>query len=488
MSAARAPRGALLLALGLAASACSLLHFPETAAVVTCPARDNEVLDEGECPRVIFPFAVDPSSVEAIFTVRSAQGAVTGCYRWADHAVSFHPEPELIRGARYVLCLQGVFNDAQGTACSIDRLVPFFWASEPQPPPYVEWTDPAPGQTIGPGAAVRLRFSEDVDPLTVAAALRLSPETETEQSWEDGTRQLLLAPVPSWKNLTVYTLRVGTGLCDLAGTPLCQELQLVFLVQEDITCPTVLAVSPAFNDAQLLYLETGAELASGVGPTDALRVRFSEAMDRSATAEALALSPAVGGSLLWLDDSTLVFSPLGGYAPGTSYLLSFGPSAVDLAGNPLAGARSVSFTPAAQEISVCTDLVYDGVRIEPGQYSTVAAREIRVSAAHGQYEFVFEFTGGHFDEDGEKAAVQECIRLDCLFPLSGASDPWPLGYSWTADDRLSVTYAGLGVSTPAQSYYYLLSLRGGESGVQSSEGNRMEEDVEQLLTTVDRGP
>jgi len=210
-------------------------------------------------------------------------------------------------------------------------------------------------------------------------------------------------------------------------------------------------------------------------------------MDPEATSGAFSLQPGVSGSLAWLDERTLVFCPQGSYAAATPYLLAFGAAAADLAGNPLAGPREFAFTPALQAIAVTTELVYDGVRIAPGQYSTITAREISTSAVHGQYELLFEFTGTRFDTEAEKAAVQECIHMDCLFPPAGAPDPWPLGYSWTDDQRLSVTFAGLEVSTAAQSYYYLLRLRGGTAGIRSDEGSLLEEDLEQLLVTVDRG-
>jgi hypothetical protein len=485
----RSAPGHLVLICGvwLSAVSCSLFYFPDTAAVVTFPEQDNQVLEETQCPRVLFPFAVEQTSVEAIFTVRDFHGGVPGSYQWEGSTVSFHAEPDLIRGARYVLCLQGVFRDAGGVECSIDRLVPFYLGSAGKPAPYVVWSAPATGQTTSPDTEIVIAFSADMDPLTLAPALVLSPDCDLEERWEEGTSRLVLSPRPSWQNLTVYTLELGARLRDLTGTPLQREAQIVFLVQEDITSPTVLSVRPAFNDAQGLYPETGADLEGGVACRDALRVSFSEAMDRSSTAGAFTLTPPVTGSLAWLDDATLVFCPLTGYAAGTTYLLSFGSAAADAAGNPLAGLREMSFTPAVQTISVTTELVYDAVRIAPGEYSTGLAREIRTSVVHGEYALVFEFAGARFDADSEKAAVQECIRLACLFPPAGVLDARPVGYSWTGDDRLSVTFAGLEVSTAAQSYYYLLSLRGGETGIRSDEGGLLEEDLEQLLLTRDRG-
>jgi hypothetical protein len=435
---------------------------------------------------VVFPFAVERISVEAIFTVRDFGGSVPGSYQWDGNTVSFHAEPPLMRGCRYVLCLQGVFRDASGTESAIDRLVPFYWVAAAQPAPYVVWTAPASGQIMPPDGEIIIGFSENMDPLSLAPALVVSPDCDLEERWEEGTTRLVLSPRTSWENLTAYTLCLGTELCDLTGRPLCREAEILFLVQEDVTCPTVLSIHPAFNDAQALYPETGADFAGGVTGDDALRIGFSEAMDRPSTAGAFSLTPPVAGSLVWLDDLTLVFCPLAPYAAGTTYLLCFGPTAADAAGNSLAGLREMAFTPAVQPVSVTTVLVYDAVRIEPGDYSTAVAREIRTSAVHGEYELVFEFAGANFDADSEKAAVQESIRLACLFPPAGALDTRPVGYSWTGGERLSVTFSGLEVSTPAQSYYYLLSLRGGETGIRSEEGGMLEADLEQLLVTRDR--
>ena len=130
--------------------------------------------------------------------------------------------------------------------------------------------------------------------------------------------------------------------------------------------------------------------------------------------------------------------------------------------------------------------MHDGIRLDPGDYSTATALEIQpypiVSTA--DYEFLFRFFGSLFETNSEKYSVQEAISLVCVFPDSGVSHPVATGYSWMGNTVLSVTYSELQPSTLNQTVYYMLRIRGGPGGIDSDEGSRLAEDLEQLLLSA----
>jgi hypothetical protein len=209
-------------------------------------------------------------------------------------------------------------------------------------------------------------------------------------------------------------------------------------------------------------------------------------MDTGNTTDALKLLPSLSTQRCWTDAACLVVVPVGGFEPGTEYLLDFDAEATDLAGNTIGMTEPIRFTTIPGQITVITDLVHDGIQLDPEDHSTAAAIEIQpypiVSTA--DYELLFRFSGSQFDTNAEKYSVQEAISLACVFPDSGVPHPVAIGYSWMGDVVLSVTYSELRPSTLNQTVYYLLCIRGGPSGIATDEGYRLPKDLEQLLSSA----
>jgi hypothetical protein len=189
---------------------------------------------------------------------------------------------------------------------------------------------------------------------------------------------------------------------------------------------------------------------------------------------------------VWLDASSLVIIPAGGFAAGAEYLLDFDAQATDRAGNPIEIPQPIRFTTIPGEVTVVTEFVQDGIELGAGDYSTATAVEIQpypVSSS-ADYELLFRFSGARFDSNTEKEAVQKAISLLCIFPDPGAANPVATGYSWMGDLILGVTYSYLQPSTTTQKFYYLLCIRGGPNGIATQEGYRLHRDIEQLLVTA----
>jgi len=468
-------------------SSCGLILVPDLSGIEYFPDRENQVIAEGESPSIRFAFAPDRDSVEAIFSVSGVSGRVGGRYHWDGDAVSFVPEPPLVYGRRYVMCFSGSFRDQRGIDYEVDRSMPFFVGSDAEEALCVTETEPANGGVAARSQEIRVEFSRPVDPVSIAGGLSLSPDTRRTLRWEDGNRRLFLCPQEGWQHLSVYTLRLDREIRDATGAPLARAEQVVFLVQEDTEAPTVEAIVPAFNDPPAGFPETGLSLEEGLDCRDAIRVLFSEGMDRTATGDGFSLAPAVSGQVHWLDDRTLVFAPEVGYQAGTSYTILLSDRVCDLCGNSLAGYTPASFAAGARRIAVTTTFLDDGTVIRPGEYTTVAPLTVLLGPA-GDCNLLFELAGGSFDTPGEKQGVLEAVTLVGVFPPSGVPAPELIGVSWEGDFRLSMTYAGLRLSTPAQAVYYLLRVRGGAAGVATEEGGMLEEDLEQLLRWEEAAP
>lgn len=82
--------------------------------------------------------------------------------------------------------------------------------------------------------------------------------------------------------------------------------------------------------------------ATGVGTNTNITVRFSENMNVVLTEAAFSISPTVLGKLS-MSGKTLMFIPNGKLTSNTSYTITIGASATDLAGNPLGTSFSFTF-------------------------------------------------------------------------------------------------------------------------------------------------
>jgi hypothetical protein len=88
--------------------------------------------------------------------------------------------------------------------------------------------------------------------------------------------------------------------------------------------------------------------ATGVPTSTPISATFSEVMNRSATQAAFSLVPSVSGAFTWNGaGTTMTFTPTAPLAASTSYTANVSTEATDLAGNPLQGAATWSFTTAA---------------------------------------------------------------------------------------------------------------------------------------------
>ncbi len=472
--------GAALPALLLLAS-CSLVEFTDAPGIAFFPARANEVVPANTPLRASFDFSVDRASAESVFTVKDFAGPLAGKYSWQGDTVSFAPEPGLEAGGRYVLSFDGRFKDARGIEYEVHELVPFFSEFRNEEAPYLVSIDPASGALAEGTKQVRIVFSRSPDPASFLEGFALSPRTDYTLVWERDGTEAVLSPRTGWKNLALYTLSFSEAIKDTRGVRLAAARDSVFLVQDDVARPAVLSVEAAVNDPLASFPALGTDLGSLLTAKDALRIVFSEPMDRESR-EAVRLSPDVAGSWYWIDgDRVLALSPSDFYVAGKSYTLEISSSAADKSGNKLLPFSPMVFTPATAFLGFRAEFAADGVVLREEEFSPSKPLVVTVDWPLSEdYTAAFVFSGGSFPTDEEKLAALEGISLSCIFPASTAS-PVAIGSSWTFGNRLVLTWTGLEPSSAAGERYYLLAVKGGVSGIRNASGNILRKTSCQLI-------
>ena len=212
------------------------------------------------------------------------------------------------------------------------------------------------GVGIGTGEAVTLSFEHSMDPASVEAALSIAPAHAVQLAWSEDGHELQVLPDGLWSPDARYGLVIDASARTASGALLGTPARFSFTTQ---TAPRItdfglqFVALPATGASPLSIaatLEAGPppDTAVDVSAATAIQITFSAPMNRAEVERAFTLSPAVPGAFHW-EGSTLTFTPVERLATDARYAVSL-LGVHDLAGNPLGGDASFSFStrPGAQ--------------------------------------------------------------------------------------------------------------------------------------------
>ena len=179
--------------------------------------------------------------------------------------------------------------------------------SEPPRPVAAELLD-----TVRTGHAltdpIAVRFDAPMDPASVIAALRVTPETPLTFGWDAAGRVLTIKPLAHWSPDTLYTIVVSPTARGVDGGPL--ESPVRALVLPAHAGSGELTATKTFGDR--VRLDT------------AFRVHLDRAVDLDMLRAAVRTEPAIDGALApGATDGEYVFRAFGDLAPDTAYRVWF---------------------------------------------------------------------------------------------------------------------------------------------------------------------
>jgi uncharacterized protein YkwD len=204
------------------------------------------------------------------------------------------------------------------------------------------------------GTPFRFAFDAAMDPASVAAALRIAPDTAVSFSWSADGRTLTIKPVAHWASDTLYAVSVSDAARAVDGAPLARQLRAVILTASAGTA----AISATHLSGASARLDTEFRITlDRPAPADAVRV-------------ALRIDPQVDGTLAAGSEAgTYVFTPTTPLEPGTRYRVSL---------DALKDADGVAF--AAPPTLVVSTVESPGVvRFRPRNGSADIAQNARLS-------------------------------------------------------------------------------------------------------------
>jgi hypothetical protein len=295
-----------------------------------------------------FSEPVEHAAAQAAFTISPV---VPGAFSWSAASLTFTPASRLpLRTEFEVVIGPGVRDRAGNQMTGAPERFRFTTVGNPA----VVASDPAEAATdVALDAPIVIDFSTLMDTASVEDAIHLTPSFDVEMRWS--RERLTVMPVAPWEANRRYSLTIGVGARDQAGTPLELPFRLSFR-----TVAARLGVEGIVP----------ADTVAGISVTTPIALVFDRALDpESAQDDLLTITPAVAGSLdvmaapggAGLDDAApriLRFQPSGPLDPNTTYAVTLGPGLLGADGAGMATGVSWTFTTGAPTATLSNQVVF----------------------------------------------------------------------------------------------------------------------------------
>lgn len=309
---------------------------------------DSEMALTTTSIEVDFSEPVAHATAQQAFRITPAAG---GSFSWSAASLTFTPDSRLpLRTAFEVAIGPGVTDQAGNRMAAGSPSFHFTTVGNPN----VVDTDPADAATDVPlDAPIVIDFSTLMDTTSVERALELAPATELRLRWS--RERLTVTPLAPLEANRRYTLNIGVGARDQAGTPLARPFQLSFQ-----TVPSGLAAG----------VIVPADDVAGVAVTTPIAVVFDRPLDPdSVHDDLLTITPQVAGSLAvvaapgaagLLDGGLRVlrFQPSGPLDPNTTYEVALAPGLLGADGAGLPAGLSWTFTTGSPTATLSNQIVF----------------------------------------------------------------------------------------------------------------------------------
>lgn len=296
---------------------------------------------------VVFSEGVNHQSAQTAFTL-SPQ--VPGSFSWSGVTMIFTPSDRLPLQTSFSLRLRGKITDLAGNAMNGAGPYAFHTVGGPS----IVATQPADQAVdVALDARIQLTFSTLMDTASVQRALEIVPSAVADLRWAG--QRLTIVPRPRLIPDQAYTLFLGAGAHDQAGTALNAPLRLSFrTVSAGLTARTI---APADG-------------TQGIAITSPIVVVFDRPIDPQTVNDNLVtISPAVSGSVSvsaaegaagLRDDAQRIlrFTPSGSLPVNTTFTVSVGAAIRGTDGSRMVTPLSWTFTTGAPSTSLGNQIVF----------------------------------------------------------------------------------------------------------------------------------
>lgn len=297
---------------------------------------------------VDFSEPVDHASAQAAFAITPV---VEGTFSWSAASLTFTPADRLpLRTAFEVSIAPGVRDLAGNSMPGTPEPFGFETVGNPT---VVSYEPHDAAVDVALDAPIVVDFSTLMDTASVERAIRISPSSEVSLRWS--RERLSIVAIEPWAASRRYTVTIGVGARDQAGTPLAEPVRLSFR-----TVSAGLAVETLVP----------ADAVAGISVGTAIALVFDQALDpESVDDDLLTITPPVAGSLdviaspgaAGMRDASpriLRFQPSGPLDPNTTYEVTLAPGLRGVDGAGMPEGLNWTFTTGAPTATLSNQVVF----------------------------------------------------------------------------------------------------------------------------------
>lgn len=297
---------------------------------------------------VDFSEPVEHASAEAAFAISPK---VAGSFSWSSASLTFTPAARLPLRTEFAVIVSGGVRDLVGNAMAAGpQRFRFVTVGNPS----VVRSDPAEAQKeVALDGPIAIDFSTLMDTASVERAVRLEPATQVRFQWS--RERLTITPLAPLDPDRRYTVTIGIGALDQAGTPLVAPFALTFrTVVSSLRADTLIP----------------ADGVAGAAVTSPIAIVFDRPIDlASVHDDLLTIVPAVAGSINAIaapgaalsagnELRVLRFLPSGPLDPNTTYQVTLRPGLLGTDGAGMPAGVSWSFTTGSPAATLSNQIVF----------------------------------------------------------------------------------------------------------------------------------
>ncbi len=246
-----------------------------------------------------------------------------GIFTWVGNITTFTPLAPFGYNTEYTVTISNLASDISGNAMSTEFTWKFTTESDSTPPNIIEHSPS--GEDVAVNAIITLTFDEPMNKTSAENAFLIIPFVNGTFSWMEN--KLIFTPISNLEYITTYYVNVEIEAKDGVGNALGFPYQFSFTTKLDIKPPEIIGYSPEGDEMDLDVTIT---------------ITFSEPMQQGSVEDTFSITPDVQGEFQW-EDNTLIFTP-SNLKNGTTYVITIGTGAMDLAGNNLKMQYRFTFT------------------------------------------------------------------------------------------------------------------------------------------------
>ena len=266
----------------------------------------------GSVINVTFSEAMNQSSVQSAFQI---DPSITGTISWNGNTMTYTPLLNLAYTRTYNVTVGTGAKDLAGNGLSAPYEWNFTTMSPDTTAPEVIGNSPT-GTDVSLAAKITVNFSEAMNKSSVQSAFQTVPSIAGTISWNGN--MMTYTPVSNLSYNATYNVTVGTGAKDLSGNNL-NLFQWQFITVPDTTAPEIIGNTPTGSNNPV---------------TSRITLTFSEAMNQTSVESAFSTFPNITGSFSW-NGNNMTYNPGSILSLGTTYTVTIGSGARDMAGNML---------------------------------------------------------------------------------------------------------------------------------------------------------